>query len=399
MKPSTSLGIKSLAYKIHPPLPLTPRESQKLLTQLTGSFQQQLDQEHPPWNSSTKIQPTDAHISAILASPLLRRPSSTSKKQPRGTDYVSGVGKAQNLLQDPLEHLSTQIAAGQATISSATYCLETHQKNLETFGSHSTIRKLFGEREPATVVLNWLWASGLDESMEFVHNTDFLRSLIPSMIAENKVAKVWTWFARLQGSLTPTSPTDDEESVTAMGTLLKLLFWARIKHQQSFDGALKDFAQSITLLDSTNEQTIQEVLRPAVGMLSRHLLQHPTTAFDPSLYAFVLDNVLQWRPAVAKNTIIAARLALFGARPTASLAVQYLKNKETRYTPAPVVLESLMGIQASKVAAETKDNPSAKWLAVYKERHHAGNDTRWSRSTSVSEEVPVREHDMCLLPA
>ena len=37
----------SLASKIHPQLPLTPRESQQLLNLLTTSFRSHLDREHP----------------------------------------------------------------------------------------------------------------------------------------------------------------------------------------------------------------------------------------------------------------------------------------------------------------------------------------------------------------
>ena len=39
--------LSTLASKIHPQLPLSPRESQQLLSLLTQSFRAHLDREHP----------------------------------------------------------------------------------------------------------------------------------------------------------------------------------------------------------------------------------------------------------------------------------------------------------------------------------------------------------------
>ena len=50
MPPATAAGqraLSTLANKLHPQLPLTPRESQQLLSLLTASFRRHLDREHP----------------------------------------------------------------------------------------------------------------------------------------------------------------------------------------------------------------------------------------------------------------------------------------------------------------------------------------------------------------
>jgi hypothetical protein len=202
MKVSSALSVKALMSKIHPPLPLNPRESQKLLSLLTSSFRQQLNQDGG--ETSTNHKPTDAHIRSILSSPLFalsRRkqsrsnPSTTSNRSNAGG--ISALEEIQDSLSRPMEYFQEQVAAGTATLSTAKHCLRAHYNNLTTFRSE-TARTTMQNSQAGATVLHWLWSSGLQPS-EYLHDPLFMDNLIPFLVAEGRAKEVWRWFESLIG--------------------------------------------------------------------------------------------------------------------------------------------------------------------------------------------------------
>ncbi|KAK0914478.1 hypothetical protein LTR57_013921 [Friedmanniomyces endolithicus] len=103
MKGSTVLrSWKDWASKLHPQLPLSPKESHRLLTALTGSFRRHLDEVHPTTAPDSKLKlgavsvlttsphaihssaiSADKHLASVLTNPLLnkRRPNVSTPDQ------------------------------------------------------------------------------------------------------------------------------------------------------------------------------------------------------------------------------------------------------------------------------------------------------------------------------
>lgn len=97
MKPTPIFSIKSWIFKLHQPLPRTPRQSKQLLTLLNDSFKRQLDIIHPPVNKSQSVsrlteekhnalkddpdgsRPTDKHFSSLLELPIFSASADTHK--------------------------------------------------------------------------------------------------------------------------------------------------------------------------------------------------------------------------------------------------------------------------------------------------------------------------------
>ncbi|KAK4895072.1 hypothetical protein LTR28_001978, partial [Elasticomyces elasticus] len=150
MRVSTVQAFKSLASKIHPQLPLTPRESQRLLNALTTSFRQHLDKGHAgtevegltksenlskrghgdvhvgmPKSSSVSAA---THLETILTNPLLSRIPSKSvvAVSPDGAS-LSSSKEPQRTLIDAFEDVAAQ---GAATVETAAYALQTIKRQL-----------------------------------------------------------------------------------------------------------------------------------------------------------------------------------------------------------------------------------------------------------------------------
>src|SRR5690348_15716553 len=85
--------LSTLASKIHPQLPLSPRESQQLLTLLTTSFRAHLDREHPLPESSQ-----NRHTQKPTGSNA-RRASSPAQAT---SSYASATQHIDSILTNPL---------------------------------------------------------------------------------------------------------------------------------------------------------------------------------------------------------------------------------------------------------------------------------------------------------
>ena len=187
MKTTIPLGWKSLTAKLHPPLPMSPRESARLLALLNASFKQQLDR-HPASLPASEDH-TDIHLRSILASPLLS--GSRASKSNRKIH-----GRAQDLLERPMDIFTEQVATGSATLETATLCLKTHYNNCLA-SSNTSATAAMKASGAGTVVTEWLWSSGLEESGEFLRHRGFVSVLVKMLISESQQDQLLKWLRRL----------------------------------------------------------------------------------------------------------------------------------------------------------------------------------------------------------
>jgi len=123
-----------LKFKLHQPLPLSPRESKQLLELLTVSFREQLDSEHGPSNvadtppahqvkaKKATIQPkpyprpTDRHIESILTNPLFN-----VRRKDEATRAVN-----------PMDTFDRAVGRGMMTPKYAAACLRAERQRLSS---------------------------------------------------------------------------------------------------------------------------------------------------------------------------------------------------------------------------------------------------------------------------
>ena len=189
MKASTILSWKHLVSKIHPPIPMDQRESQKLLFELKSSFQKHLDRVHPRAMSDQR-HTVDHHILSILANPLL----SVKPKAQIVANQCLGINSINldHVLKRPMEYFKHEIAAGTATVQSARTCIIAHAQ--KAFSGQQS-------RSPgAAVILRWLWSSPGAEK-EFLLHGYHLKLLMRFLNAEGLENLVWHWIKRLQNTI------------------------------------------------------------------------------------------------------------------------------------------------------------------------------------------------------
>ncbi|QDS75554.1 hypothetical protein FKW77_005702 [Venturia effusa] len=210
---SLSNSFRALANKIHPQLPLTPRESSQLLSILTTSFNKQLDIHHPTSLSSNAVPSSQRkasglsslrhlsaavsandHLDSLLSSPLL-------SKKPRSASFSKSNFEA---IATPF-HLQRQLGWLEDRIASATVTLDDFVVTLrnvrEALASRpETTRKAIKDLSAGSKILRWIRTSGRTSEKDIMSagkgsgSSNFLRNtLIDVLVIQGRQDSVWHW--------------------------------------------------------------------------------------------------------------------------------------------------------------------------------------------------------------
>lgn len=330
--------LSTLAAKLHPQLPLTPRESQQLLTLLTTSFRTHLDKAHPiahnrqaskskPAGSSNgqrSPSPTRApsshasatkHIDSILTNPLF------AVKPRRRTSDTAAV----DVLRDPVGWFIDQIATGSATLPKVAMCLDLLEIAPETSS------RLYNGKTRASVLAEWLRASGVDTSRDFVHshplNPAFphkaMERLVNMLFAEGEAAAPWRWFIRPSEQRVKETNFDAKTIATFRQQLLKNMVFTQ--SNRSLGEGLAVFMQALRMADVEGLEASYAVLRPAGAHLVNRVMATPNHGLDlPTYQSFLLSSrqwLGNWHQAVESMLWLH-----HPTQPNASPALDYLRD-------------------------------------------------------------------------
>ena len=290
MKTTVPSAFKRLASKIHPPLPLSHRDSQKLLNAVTTSFRHRLNEEHATQQSAPTTNITDAHIRSILSNPLLSLelavPTSESRKKPMTRVVV--LEKVRQMSSGPLYYFAMQIAMGQATLETARQCLTIHRKNIG-FRKNAVDGTFGGGKDsvPSSLMLSWLFSSGLAQSMEFLHDTGFTKLLVPFLVEDGKERQIWIWLKR-----TRALPATAEEGHSAGGLLLLQLVRSKfVTEPDGLPAALRTFNEAVQRLSSDSSPNT-DLFRRAGVFLARKLVKRDISQYiDVNAYDLVVQKI------------------------------------------------------------------------------------------------------------
>ena len=329
MKLSRQSLFKALTSKIHPPLPLTPRDSHKLLGLLNESFRHQLHVE-PAEHTLGKLSPTNAHVQSVLSSPLFRGPPKRSKGQSRDKRITGkDVANIQDLLVAPMQYFQEQVVAGQATLDLARRCLNVQRHNRVNYKLPMPPDTGGDSETGAHAVLHWLWASGLEESMEFVHKPDFLHELVLQMVIENRDDQLWKWVWRLEKAWTEHTPNSEPSPFATPSVnsseLLTRFVRAVSAVRESIDDAINVFIKASTEFQRSFPSRAAKVLKRPATELSYLVLRANATPISEPLYDDLLSILRQLQIC---SLAINARLSLYHpSKPDVSKALIMIKGE------------------------------------------------------------------------
>ena len=199
MKSEVAHTFKSLTSKLYGPLPLTPRTSQQLLSQLNASFKEQFDRQHLASSLSTEDH-TDIHLQSILKNPLFNtkpRMRETSTRKPQYNDQ--SLGLLQKHTTQALDAFRERASQGTADLKMAKKCLNIEYQACMT-SCAATPRQAMRTSGAGSTILQWLWSSGMEDSGIFLDDPLFVPLLVTFLVAEGQQSRISGWLQRFRCS-------------------------------------------------------------------------------------------------------------------------------------------------------------------------------------------------------
>ena len=292
-------GLKSLAAKLHPQLPLSPKESQRLLTALTSSFRRQLEDAHPRKVKEAEDRPlqaaggalkhalhtssvalADRHLASVLTNPLLSKDHRVAKPS---LDYETAKQELeQDPDKDPVAVLEEYHAKGAATLLIAELCLRIFRARLVPLTPEDR-QATMTKYQAGVRTLRWLWDSQLHDSNEFVDKPGLMKPLAEMMVEEKNEHFLWSWLRidlRLGSQILPPGKPASRTHYYHYrwkGALIRCIVFARQDDQNpaSTNDILEAYLKAVQLYTEVAQESTGNTipLLPAYMKLGAHLFR------------------------------------------------------------------------------------------------------------------------------
>lgn len=268
-------GLKSWASALHPQLPLSRKESQRLLNALTSSFRRQLDEVHPPSGGnggscpllekagdagfkteriqslySSSAAYADKHLASVLTNPLLSHGKAAPKK-PDVADVMVDLHK--DPTKDPIDLLEEYHQKGHATIPIAVACLEAFDKSLKSLPA-ARRETVLAETSAGRRTLLWVWQNRIYEDDRFVKDYRLAHLMVDFIVQEGHEKYLWEW---LNNGMAPGDTKKLPTNIPSMNAKRNTYLWkgvivhsmvsAKIQHAESLDPAFLALFKALDL--------------------------------------------------------------------------------------------------------------------------------------------------------
>lgn len=147
--------------------------------------------------------PTDHHLSSILSNPLFNPPSLNTTNNSVGSSHARHGGA--NFAKE-CAVFDEAVARGMMTMARAHGFLLA-VRNIILRSSFLSVQDGMHASGAGTRVATWIQSSGLERDLSFLHKENFLRLLVPFMVAEGLEEKLWTWLEQIRDNMASSSPT------------------------------------------------------------------------------------------------------------------------------------------------------------------------------------------------
>jgi len=382
-------GLKDWASKLHPQLPLSQRESHRLLTALTGSFRAHLDEVHPhkaAEDAKHKVEDAgvaktsrhamhssavlaDKHLSSVLTN--LTNPGAKVKKADQ--NFANAQMELQkNPAKDPISLLEEYHEKDAATVPIARLCLQVFKKSLEGL-SQAAQQKEITEVEAGKRVLLWLWRSRQHQLVEFVDDRTFIELLVSALMKESQEHYIWAW---MEIDQVLADEQNHYKGVQQMyhryrwkGRLLRAMVLNNLdspyRERKSADAAVRTYLKACDMKASAPKNSHMEYLPlgQAATAIYRALTNytHEYSSTNPELYDNLIDVVKlsQDKQVVYTDLQTAALWLHHPTKPSARPALRFWQRCFNENEPSLAWQRFTGGVK------RVKPNPNPQELAWY----------------------------------
>lgn len=377
MKTVVARTMKSLTSKIHPPLPVSVRDSQRLLSLLNASFKQQLNREHLA-DSSSNEHYANRHLQSILTDPLFsakpRKPASSSDKS-KSQSNDKRLGQLQNHMKQPMEAFKERVSQGTADLGTAKFFLNIQNKACLASPA-TTRRESMKSCGAASTMLQWLWSSGMEDTGEFLKDRAFVDTLVSFIVAEGKRSRVLGWLYRCYSpEETPFSSLHELDPNRIRGYLFKRLIQEEIRIGNGLESAITLFLGTVAFLrrSGSTKSSIQSGTAGAAWTLTTTIARlSEAERLEPSIIQPFLETMRNFRCDPLLDAYLCVHLQKPDPQPaltffqslTAAKAIEHGTDRRRLHVV-------LLGLRAAELFLEYGRQTEALWIMEYLQTHFA----------------------------
>ncbi|KAM0795986.1 hypothetical protein BDR22DRAFT_569855 [Usnea florida] len=341
---------KSLTSKIHPPLPMSPRESQRLLSLLNASFKEQLDREHTIASSSNEHHATN-HLQTILTNPLFdAKPRKRANSGSKSVKSGHLLGQLQNQMKRPMDAFKERISQGVADLHSAKFFLDLQYKDCLASPA-ATPREAMQTSGAASTILQWLWASGMEDTGEFLKDKGFVSRFVTFLVADGQQSRVLNWLYQCHGP--------DKNPYSSL----------KIRYGDGLDSAINLFVRTVAGFRNARltKSSMHYIATQAAWAITKSICRLPQAALPK---AMIIRPFLETMRTFNKDPLLNAVLCVYAQestdpRPaltffqTTSCEVLPKMGAQTRYHIV------LLGVRAAELFLQDGRQSEALWIMGY----------------------------------
>ena len=303
------MALRALISKIHPPLSLTQRECQQLLSMLNASFTRHLDANFEPSTPSkvkqqprqwangkddrrrstpsearqgSSVQSANQHFHALLLHPVLAPVGLQHVDAATSTPRAGGVGESDR--PEPARQRNHDVRAwlDQRAVELAALCFDAHTRAIKS-RSLPSVADDMRRSQAGTKMLRRLQPV-MDTRFELVlHHHAIVCELTPFLVAEHRHDLIWDWFHRAGRFRTR----------SAQGHLLEVLVRAELNHGAGLESAINLYLKAVRLNSTaprpdflSTRAELEPALRPAAKFLGKRCMRATMTISAPLLERF-----------------------------------------------------------------------------------------------------------------
>lgn len=360
---------KSLASNIHPPLPVSPRESQRLLSLLNASFKRQLDREHLAHSSSNEHY-ANLHLQSILTNPLFdAKPRARASSGNRSQGHGKRLEQLQDHVKRPMEAFKERVSQGLTDLGTAKFFLYSQYKDCLASPA-ATLREAMQSSGAASTMLQWLWSSGMEETGSFIKDTEFVLRLVPFLVADGQQSRILRWLQRCYSpEETPFSSLHGLDTYRMQDFLFERLITEELRFGDGLEFAITLFIQAVADLPSSksSERSMRSCGRRAAWVLTKAILRLPKPAeLEPSIVRRFMETTRRFYTDPLLNATICIYIQ---KRPNPKPALTYFQNLSANaISKMSAKLQPhliLLGLRAAELFLQEDCQTEALWIMEF----------------------------------
>lgn len=280
------------------------------------------------------------------------------------------IGEMHHVLERPMEAFQHRLFAGTADLETAKLCL-TLQLKICMASSSTNIAESLAQSKAGSIVLNWLWSSGLAESGTFMLDMEFIRVLEAFIAAEQKHHRALDWIRLLAEQVKDRKIDGLYKAIQRMQSYIALrMMKAEVEYGCGIESATRLF---VDWLDRKIDLSV-DIFRPAGCWLTARVSKtmnaevHQSESFCP-----FIRSIQTWSAPLSFEH--AWQGVHHPEQKNAHHALQYLQKLSPQsistMSAGPRLETVLMGLKAADLLLSESDQAGAVWIMDFLQVHFA----------------------------